>query len=81
MEEFKMANIKRINNQDDIQIGMSFIQRNIEMFYTVIKHFPLQNSWECETEEIIYDEDDEEIDRQIITHTLHWHDIKNSIIN
>jgi hypothetical protein len=76
-----MANIKRINNQNDIQIGMSFIQKNIETFYTVTKHFPLQNSWECETEEIIYNEDDEEIGYKTIVHTLHWHDIKNSIIN
>ena len=75
-----MANIKRINNQDDIQIGISFIQKNTEIFYTIIKAFPLQNSWECETEETIYDED-EEIGYKTIVNTLHWHDIKNSIIN
>ena len=76
-----MANIKRINNQDDIQIGISFIQKNTEIFYTIVKEFPLQNSWECETEEIIYDEDDNEIDFKNTIHTLHWYDIKNSIIN
>ena len=47
-----MANIIRINNQDDIQIGMSFIQKNTEMFYTVKKHFPLQNVLKALTKNI-----------------------------
>lgn len=65
--------MNRIENHDDVEIGMKFEKRNTGECYEVLRRYELQDSWEC----LLLKEDETEDEEK---ETLHWHDIRYSII-